>query len=65
MATVKFTVRRGALALKDVTVAAGSAEAQSDTISLNIDYTNAKKADVIHMLEGIKGKIHASKWPPL
>lgn len=65
MATVKFTVKRGALHRKDVVVAAGSAEAQSDTMSLNIDYTNVKKADVVHMLTAILGKVQSGLWPPL
>lgn len=65
MATVKFTVQRGKPQLKDVVIAAGTAEAQTDTISLNIDYTNAKKGDVLIMLEAIQQKIIASKFPPL
>ena len=65
MATAKFTVQRGKIGLKDVAVAAGSAEAQSDTISVNIDYTNAKKGDVLLMLDSIRAKIAASKFPPL
>ena len=39
MASVKFTAQRGKSALKDIVVAAGSAEAQSDTVSVNIDFT--------------------------
>lgn len=65
MPAFKFTAKRGALHLKDVAVAAGAAEAQSDTISVNVDVTNLKKADVVHMLEGIKAKILSGKWPPL
>jgi hypothetical protein len=65
MATVKFTVQRGKVALKDVAVAAGSAEAQSDTMSLNVDYTAWRKGDVIIALEAIIAKIHAGKFPPL
>ena len=65
MATAKFTVQRGKVALKDITVAAGSAEAQSDTISLNVDYTKLAKGDVIIMLDNLRAKIFAGKWPPL
>lgn len=64
-AQAKFTIVRGKRDLKDVTVAAGSAEAQSDTMSLNIDYTALKKGDVLVMIDQIKAKIHAGKWPPL
>ena len=65
MATAKFTMQRGKVGLKDVAVAAGSAEAQSDTISVNIDYTKLTKGDVLVGLDNIKQKIHAGKWPPL
>lgn len=65
MATAKFTVQRGKVDLKDVAVSAGSGEAQSDTISLNVDYTNASRGDVIHMIDEIKQKIMAGPWPPL
>lgn len=65
MATAKFTVQRGKNELKDVIVAAGSAEAQSDTISLNIDYTNATRGELLLMLEKIEQKILTGPWPPL
>lgn len=65
MATAKFTARRGLANNKDVIVAAGAAEAQSDTISLNVDYTNVRKGDVLIMIDAIRQKIHAGKWPPL
>lgn len=65
MATAKFTIKRGQTDLKDVTVAAGSAEAQSDTISVNIDYTNASRGELLLMLEKISHKIQAGLWPPL
>lgn len=61
----KFTGKRGAADLKGVTVAAGDAEAQSDTISVNLDVTNMGKAEAIHLLEKITAKIHAEPWPPL
>lgn len=65
MATVKLTKMRGKNNLKDVTVAAGTAEAQSDTVSLNIDFTKMTKGDVLNELELLGQKIHASKWPML
>ena len=65
MAQAKFTVQRGKNAPKDITVVAGSAEAQSDTMSLNIDYTKITKGDAVIMIEGLQQKIIAGKWPPL
>lgn len=65
MATVKFTMQRGKTALKDVVVAAGSAEAQTDTMSLNVDFTKMTKGDVLIQLDAIRQKIHAGKWPAL
>jgi hypothetical protein len=64
-AQVKLTMQRGKPALKDVVVAAGSAEAQSDTMSLNIDYTKITKGDALIMIDAIRQKIFASKWPML
>jgi hypothetical protein len=65
MATTKLTLQRGGSEEKDVTVSAGSAEAQSDTISVNIDYTNLRKGEAVLMLETIKMRIQGSPtWPP-
>jgi len=58
-------MQMGKTQLKDVAVAAGTAEAQSDTISINIDVTKAKRGDVLIMLESMSQKILAGKWPPL
>jgi hypothetical protein len=63
--TAKFTVPRGKHAQKNVTIAAGTPEAQTDTISLNIDATHMTKGDVLVLLEDLVAKIHANKWPPL
>lgn len=60
MATVKLTVKRGGREEKDVVVAAGAAEAQSDTISLNIDVTNLRRGELLLMIEALKQKVHAS-----
>lgn len=64
MAQYKFTAQYGATGLKDVAVAAGDAEAQSDTISVNIDHTNMGRAEAIHVIDKIKAKILAEDWPP-
>jgi len=65
MAQVKLTIQRGKNTLKDITVAAGTAEAQSDTMSLNIDFTKISKGDALMMIEVLEQKIFASKWPLL
>lgn len=61
----KLTAKRGDNTLKSVTVAAGAAEAQSDTMSLNLDVTKMTKGDALVQLDAIRAKIHAGKWPPL
>lgn len=65
MPQYKFTIQRGKVDLKDVTVAAGAAEAQSDTMSLNIDVTNVSRGEACHMIDEIKQKILTGPWPPL
>lgn len=65
MATAKFTVKRGEVNLQDVVVATGSGEAQSDTISLNVDYTAISRGEVLILIDAIRAKIHAGLWPPL
>lgn len=65
MATVKLTKMRGKNNLKDVVVSAGTAEAQSDTVSLNVDFTKMTKGDVLNEIELLEQKIIASKWPML
>ncbi len=65
MPQYKFTMQRGKPAMKDITVAAGTAEAQSDTISINIDVTKMTKGEAIVMIEAIEQKIIGSKFPPL
>ncbi len=62
--TAKLTIQRGKVDLKDVAVAAGSSEVQSDTISVNIDATNLTKGEALTMLDKVRHKIHASPWPP-
>lgn len=64
MATAKFTVQRGKVELKDVALSAGSAEAQSDTLSVNIDFTNMTKGEAMTLLDEVKQKIFSLPWPP-
>jgi len=65
MATAKLTIQRGKVDLKDVILTAGSAEAQSDTMSLNIDTTNLSKGEAMMLLDELKQKIFSSPWPLL
>lgn len=66
MATTKLTVQRGGRDEKSVTIAAGAAEAQSDTMSLNIDYTNIRRGEALMMLKAIEIRIaSAPTWPPV
>lgn len=65
MATFKLTVQRGGRDEKSVVVAAGSAEAQSDTMSLNCDFTNLRRGEALRMIDALKARIHAApSWPP-
>jgi hypothetical protein len=61
----KYTGKYGALDRGDIAVAVGAAEAQSDTVSVNIDVTNMSRAEAVHAIEKIKAKILAEPWPPL
>lgn len=61
---VKLTAKRGQTEPKDIVIAAGSAEAQSDTISLNIDVTKLTKGDALIMLDKVKQQVHRASWPP-
>lgn len=63
MATAKLTVQRGKPNLQDVALAAGSAEAQSETISVNIDYTTLTKGEAMIMLDQIKQSLFNRPWP--
>ena len=65
MPTARFTIQLGRVDLRDVTVAPGSAEAQSETMSLNIDYTNMARGQVLLLLQEISARIHSGPWPPL
>ena len=63
MATVKFTMQRGKTQLKDIIQTAGAAEAQTETVSVNVDFTRWTKGEVIIALEQIIQKIQRGKWP--
>ena len=61
----KFTGQRGETGIEDIAVAAGAAEAQSDTISINIDATNISKGEALMLIDKIRDAVHAAPWPPL
>lgn len=61
----KFTAAYGRGDLEDVALAAGANEAQSDTISVNMDITNMGRAEALQKLQQIVAKIHAEAWPPV
>lgn len=61
--TQKLTVQRGKVRLKDVALSAGTAEAQSDTMSLNLDITKLTRGEALIMLDNLKAKIFNMKWP--
>ncbi len=64
MATFKLTTKRGdKFAPKDIVLAAGSTETQTDTMSLNVDYTAWTKGDVLKALDAFKLRIQNAKWP--
>jgi len=65
MAEFKYTAALGATDRGEIAVAAGDAEAQSDTISINIDVTNASRGDVLNVIETLKYKILSEPWPPI
>lgn len=64
MAEYKYTAQYGATDRGDITVAAGDAEAQSDTISINCDVTNMSRGEIVHVIEKITAKILAEQFPP-
>jgi hypothetical protein len=64
MPAYKYTAQYGSTDRGQIAIAAGTSEAQSDTISVNIDRTNMGRAEVIHVIEKIKAKILAEAWPP-
>lgn len=65
MAAYRYTAKYGATDRGAIAIAAGSAEAQSDTVSVNIDVTNMGRGEALDILEKIKGKILSEPWPPI
>jgi hypothetical protein len=61
----KLTAQRGKPELWQIALAPGSAEAQADTISINMDIGAMAKGDAIILLEDMLIKIQNGKWPPL
>lgn len=61
--TASFTAQQGLPYKGDIEIGAGSAEAQSDTISLNIDATNLTKGQALVLIDNIKAAVHAADWP--
>lgn len=64
MAARKFTMQRGKGLPGEITAGAGDAEAQTDTISINIDTTDLSKGEVLTMIDQIKMEIFTAAWPP-
>ena len=65
MAAYKFTVKRGQSDPWEIALTAGTAEAQTDTISLNVDATKITRFEVLELMEKLEAYIHQGKWPPL
>lgn len=65
MPAFRYTAKYGETDRGQIAVAAGSSEAQSDTISINIDYTNMSRGEAMKVIEKIQQKIMAEPWPPL
>lgn len=61
--TAKFTAKMGQLNKADVAIAAGSSEAQSDTISINMDVTNAGKREIADMIDAARDAFLATTFP--
>jgi hypothetical protein len=62
--TAKWTIKRGKPRVEEVALAAGSSEAQSDTLSINLDITNMTKGEALLLIDSARQKIFASPWPP-
>jgi hypothetical protein len=65
MAAYKYTAKYGSTDRGQILVGAGDAEAQGDTISINIDVTNMSRGEAMKIIEKIQQKIMAEPWPPL
>ncbi len=68
MPAYRYTAKRGETNRAQIAIAAGSSEAQPETISLNIDVTSAtsmRRGDVLNLIDAIKEKVIAEPWPPI
>ena len=61
--TAKFTIQRGANHPADIVIGAGSAEAQSDTVSINMDVTNAGKREIADMIDKARDAFLTAQFP--
>lgn len=59
----KLTVSLGGANLKDVAVSAGTVTTNGDTLELNIDQSKMRKGDCLLLLDKLRDKVFASKWP--
>lgn len=62
---IKFTAQRGKPAKGQIAIAAGTAEAQTDTMSLNIDANKISKGEALILIDNIRDVVAASKWPAI
>jgi hypothetical protein len=65
MAQYKYTAQRGKNNMADVAITAGAPEAQSDTISINMDITNMTRGEALQLIDVIEMKILNAPFPPL
>ena len=61
----KATGKYGQTDIEEIDIAAGDAEAQSDTISVNVDADTMSKGEALQLIDKIRDRIHAAPWPPL
>jgi hypothetical protein len=61
----KFTAQFGKTDPAQIAIAAGDAEAQTDTISINMDVTTMRRDEVVMVLEKLTQRILSASFPPL
>lgn len=62
--TAKFTGKHGQVEISQIAITAGAAEAQSDTVSINMDITDMSKGEALMLIDKIRDRIHAADFPP-
>lgn len=62
---VKYTVTLGKPNPKDVIEAAGADLTGTDVIQVQMDITKMRKEDALRMLDQVRDRIFARKWPAL